>query len=1220
MLYKYLLYILAIVALASCNNTPQNATVNIGQGTYEQPIVQPLSLIPKKLNWNKIKPISAIPVVSALNINNLPSHPYDTAEFKPFSNSITEAKFDFNSLPSKYLDIDKLPSKRLKYTVYTLPPPKFIKAGLPQLKDPSNPFIYGLGAVQGLQGTVRNIIKDNDGFFWILTTQYLYRYDGENLLQYQSLDQPNYYFFMVDSQGRIWLSKYDEIEILDIKKGTVTILDIGSNSANNYILDLFQDRQSRVWVTSNSGVIYIIDKKNETIKSVNTTVAIPGKSCPEIVEDSQNKIWLPTLGGGVEIIDPAKKKITYFDKAHGLSNDSVTTIAVGQNNCIWLGCKGNVLHAVDQQKSIIKNIKEFKQPVYFESLLNDKNGNIWVGTKNGSQILDTIRHLTKYLYTGNGLIGNYVRKILQDKDGQIWISTTAGISIVNHNEHIIEQIGNIPTTALYEDKQRLLWQASPYTGFNIIDRKHKTQRHFGAKDGLDCDSVETVKIMGDQIFLCTNEGLNIIDKSRNTLTYISKKQGLSSTTVNVVAKDRTGNLWIGGDKGVDVYDPQKKQVKRIGKPELSDENIIDITQDSLGRMWVSTYRGGINVFDLHSGSISFLNNVQGLNTFPKSFCKDNNGNIWISSERGVSVVDLKRGKLLTLSGWSISRNEPIANILHKNQHIYLSGYNGINTITLPAATADYYKKIQVRSYGINKLNRTFFQTDAISDDSLYYLGDAGITVLDLSKKKAFIPTVYVSGIIIKDTLQYFVDRSRSDIRATDTVWNQDGTKYTTGEALFQKTDLLKTNMSYDNVSGPYNMPVNLTLPYNKNYISFNFTSFGKAEADSALYSYKLKGIDNNWATPTTATTSNTYYGLAPGEYTFEVSRFIENEWCKPAIYSFIISPPWWQTWWAYILYLLLFIGVVWCFGYYRSQQLVKTNRVLEHKVTVRTEEVLQQKEEIEAQRDHLEVVVKELKTTQSQLIQSEKMASLGELTAGIAHEIQNPLNFVNNFSEVNKELIDEMQQAIDTNNLQEVKALAIDIRDNQDKITVHGKRADSIVKGMLQHSKTGSSTKEPANINTIADEFMRLAYHGLRAKDKSFNAELVTNFDENLPLVNIVQQDIGRVLLNLFNNAFYDINKKKKTAPSDYKPEVSVSTFKDKNQVFIKVKDNGNGIPEAIKDKIMQPFFTTKPTGEGTGLGLSLSYDIVVKGHGGSINVTSVAGEGSEFVITLPII
>jgi len=279
--------------------------------------------------------------------------------------------------------------------------------------------------------------------------------------------------------------------------------------------------------------------------------------------------------------------------------------------------------------------------------------------------------------------------------------------------------------------------------------------------------------------------------------------------------------------------------------------------------------------------------------------------------------------------------------------------------------------------------------------------------------------------------------------------------------------------------------------------------------------------------------------------------------------------------------------------------------------------IKEQKKQTDFQKDAAEQALHQLKQTQTQLIQTEKMASLGELTAGIAHEIQNPLNFVNNFSEVNKEMIDELEEELKKGNIEEALAIAADIKGNQEKINHHGKRAEFIVKGMLEHSRTGTGEKQLTSINVLAEEFLKLSYHGLRAKDKAFNAELITSFDEHLPKINIAAQDIGRVLLNLFNNAFYTVNQKKKTAGPDYKPEVTVTTSTEKNNLIIKVKDNGNGIPDAIKEKIMQPFFTTKPTGEGTGLGLSLSYDIVVKGHGGSIKVDSVEGEGSEFIITL---
>ena len=270
----------------------------------------------------------------------------------------------------------------------------------------------------------------------------------------------------------------------------------------------------------------------------------------------------------------------------------------------------------------------------------------------------------------------------------------------------------------------------------------------------------------------------------------------------------------------------------------------------------------------------------------------------------------------------------------------------------------------------------------------------------------------------------------------------------------------------------------------------------------------------------------------------------------------------------------------------------------------------------------LETTLTNLKSTQSQLIQSEKMASLGELTAGIAHEIQNPLNFVNNFSEVNKELLAEMKVEMNKGNIDDAKEIANDVIANEEKINHHGKRADAIVKGMLQHSQSSSGKKEPTDINALADEYLRLAYHGLRAKDKSFNATMKTDYDETIGKINIIPQDIGRVILNLITNAFYAVNEKKTLrqaqADKSYEPTVAVSTKKENDKVEIKVTDNGNGIPQNIIDKIFQPFFTTKPTGQGTGLGLSLAYDIV-KAHGGELKVETKEGEGSTFTIQLPL-
>jgi len=297
----------------------------------------------------------------------------------------------------------------------------------------------------------------------------------------------------------------------------------------------------------------------------------------------------------------------------------------------------------------------------------------------------------------------------------------------------------------------------------------------------------------------------------------------------------------------------------------------------------------------------------------------------------------------------------------------------------------------------------------------------------------------------------------------------------------------------------------------------------------------------------------------------------------------------------------------------KQQILSAQNETLEKQVTERTAELSRS--------------LKDLKETQAQLIQREKMASLGELTAGIAHEIQNPLNFVNNFSEVNKELLEEMNEEIDNGNTAAIKAIANDVIYNQEKIAEHGKRADSIVKGMLQHSRSSGGIKEPTDINKLADEYFRLAHHGFRAKDKSSNITMKTDFDESIGNINIIPQDIGRVVLNLINNAFYAVDEKRKQNLNGYEPTVTVSTKKTnarpddpvgRGKIEIKVKDNGNGVPQKVLDKIFQPFFTTKPTGQGTGLGLSLSYDIV-KAHGGELKVETKENDGSTFIIVIPL-
>jgi signal transduction histidine kinase len=447
----------------------------------------------------------------------------------------------------------------------------------------------------------------------------------------------------------------------------------------------------------------------------------------------------------------------------------------------------------------------------------------------------------------------------------------------------------------------------------------------------------------------------------------------------------------------------------------------------------------------------------------------------------------------------------------------------------------------------------------------------------------------------------------------DTIW--DGGKksasfYVNEKPTAQVSTLNTDKMQWDSLNSQYNIPVNLRLPYNKNYLQFHFAQMHLGTQDTVWYRYILEGIDQKWSEKTYKEASENYPNISPGNYTFKVASLYRGKWSIPVEYSFAIQPPWWKTWWAWLIYFFIGAGILSAYIAYRSRRLKEENKVLEEKVALRTKQLQQS--------------IEDLKATQTQLIQSEKMASLGELTAGIAHEIQNPLNFVNNFSEVSVELANELREELNkieipSNQKIELEDIVDDIVQNQEKINFHGKRADSIVKGMLQHSRNTSGHKEPADINALADEYLRLSYHGLRAKDKMFNATMKTDFDKSLQPVSIVPQDIGRAVLNLITNAFYSVSQKKALGLNGYEPTVTVSTKKLANKVEIRVKDNGMGVPRKVLDKIFQPFFTTKPSGQGTGLGLSLSYDIITKAHGGELKVETKEGEGAEFIILLPL-
>ncbi len=1215
---------------ASCNNI-FNASIPPPAATHEPVDIQSLKFSPpKKIALADVKTAPARPTVTRLAWDKLPQQPEDTTGFKPFKYPVQETKFDYNSLPGKALDIDKLLSHPLKFKTYLLPPPRLVKGIKPEIKN-GHLYLLAVGSEQttSVVATTR-LLRDKDGFLWIACSEGIYRYDGENLLLFLAFpDERSNYGMIQDSEGNFLLPDPDgPLMILEPNAGILKKA-LPNQDASGF-QHLLLDGQQRIWATTQSDEVKIIDTKTQTIKVLNNKNGLsPSNRTAGLAMDKNGKIWISTSGGGIDVVDPANKEIKYFDEAHGLKTNRVNNIAFDHKGRLWVGMVGGSIQVIDQQKKSLQTISELQSAaprLLVPSWAEDANGRTWVGTTlSGATAIDLEKRLLRRIDKTQGLAVNRVFDIRPDDNGQVWIGTDGGLNMLADEREVREHNGSNTVNNLMEDRHGLIWQATSQ-GIDILDRKKHISRHLGVKQGLANDTVYFVEEKNGAFFISTAASMEILDTAKKTITHFE------SNYSNILF-DKAGRVYFldHTETGINIYDPKNKTLRYLSRQALQlNEAIYFLNLDTLGRIWTSNSRGEVTVIDPDAGTIQSLTNL----TPEKKdnwvhFLPDSQGNMWMGSGRGVYIADIRNQKLIHFSRPQGLIGNKVLSLLQYNRNIYAGTSHGVTVITPPAEGVSANKNWRAISYAFNKQDANNYSADVVTRDGLYWSGDAGARALNLSKIDSPRSVPYIKGISLYDRPLYFYDKTKFN---ADTLWRQNGeTHFLKGETPANLSYAFKSGLRWDDVAGPADLPVNLQIPYNQNFLHFHYGNINLTPHDTTRYRYILNGFDKNWSDATSDTVTVNYMNLPPGSYSFEVmSRNAVNAWSLPARFNFTINPPWWQTWWAYVIYAALFVSAISGFVRFRSLQLIKEKHELENKVRLATEEILQQNEEIAAQRDSLESqrndlekTLSELKTTQTQLIQSEKMASLGELTAGIAHEIQNPLNFVNNFSEVSVELLEELKaesRKLKGERDEKLEAELIDdLIENQAKINHHGKRADSIVKGMLEHSRASTGQKEPTDLNKLVDEYMRLAYHGLRAKDKSFNAELISHFDEKLPKANVIPQDMGRVLLNLFNNAFYAVKEKAKTAGPSYKPTVQVTTFTPPSGGWgVSVHDNGNGIPDSVKDKIMQPFFTTKPTGEGTGLGLSLSYDIVVKGHGGHVAVNSVVGEGSEFIISLP--
>ena len=1081
----------------------------------------------------------------------------------------------------------------------------------------------------GLSGnTIYSMLTDQKGYMWFSTLNGLDRYDGYKFTNYKhrphdttSIAQNELFALFEDSQRDIWVGS-TEAGICKFDPKTERFTSYRPDQPKGLYVPAFravsainEDLDGMIWAGSYGGELRRFDKKTgkfvQEIDLLKETRSRPRRysiSC--IYKDRSGSLW---IGSGLGLhrlnLMPGKNGLTSrISFTHYLHNPTDSNSISGNSSSIcedhagylWIGTFGQGLNRFDPKTGKFTHYVNNPADPYSisnnailqQTISEDSQGNLWIGTLGGINKLNLARtqftHYQNNPLNLNSLGDNTILSLAIDRVGTLWVGTSKGISkivavtkpfkVYVHNPYDAESIGAGKVGSVFEDKDGNLW-----VGTNSLSRLNKqTGKFIHFTPPLQSSNMSG----GVKGMLISRQGTFWVGMGKQLMRFNAKtgkfsRSGIkqlddvlkNSQAIRALYEDNEGMLWVGGDDGVYTVDSVTQAIRHYAhSPDtpngLADYQVNVISEDRRGNIWMGHGSVGLTRFHKKTGKFTWFshnpkdttsvssNTVESLYEDPKGF-------MWIGTVGGDLCrfdPDTEKFKTYTPNrGLSIGA---IYSILpDNNNNLWLGTDNGMFCFSLATHTFTRYDSS-------DGLQSNLFSNAAWkgNDGALYMGGSNGFNAFAPAQIQA---NQYIPPVVITEF------------------------------RLFDKP-----------VPGRQEAQT-IELSYNQNFFSFEFAALNYTNSHKNQYAYQLVGVDNEWVYPRSRRNVS-YTDLPPGDYTFRV-KGANNDgvWNEKGIsVQVIIHPPWWKTWWAYSLYGFLFIAGLWSFITYHSHALLRENRTLEEKVALRT--------------NQLQESLETLKSTQTQLIQKEKMASLGELTAGIAHEIQNPLNFVNNFSEVSTELVEELKEEVQAGHTDEVLAIADDLTQNLQKINHHGGRASSIVKGMLEHSRTESGEKRPTDLSVLAQEYLQLAYRGFKAKNKGFECQLLTNFDEELGRITVVPQEIQRVLMNLYNNAFYAVSARAKQSNyADYQPTVEVHTQgqsdgSDRRAVVIRVRDNGTGIADSVKAKVFQPFFTTKPTGEGTGLGLSLSYDIITKGYGGTLTVESQEGKGTEFVIELP--
>jgi signal transduction histidine kinase/CheY-like chemotaxis protein/streptogramin lyase len=746
-----------------------------------------------------------------------------------------------------------------------------------------------------------------------------------------------------------------------------------SNGTHNYSTEIhtrnpavprmIMDNKGLIWISMvSTRNVDIIDPHNMTYRELDAGTGLPGTNTWGIFEDQKKNIWLTSNIGGACIISSARDKMSYLKRSDGLGDDSLRAITGDQRGRVWIAYKNGGVSAADLDQGTITNYgnQQGFDNNFTYRLLFDQEGILWMATNSGLYAMNPDKGLVKYFKEDEGMVEDFILDLAKDDKGRIWVATySAGLSVIDEQGVMIHPVSNKSVSTLMEDAEGRVWVGagnSNIDGIQILDFKKKQAIQLSKKNGLSDNFIQNLMEMKDEIWVATDGGFDRIHPAQKFLEHLGKNQGLSSDTVYGTMKDNAGNIWISGPSGgVDRIDAVDKRLHHLGMKEgLSEDNILDVKSDKEGRVWLATYTKGVEILDPELNTVRNLHQGPGLqDTCFRTLMPDDAGNMWIGTDKGIYIADLKSGTLTSISEKEGLSNNYITSLLPYQGKIIVASRLRANIISPPglirnakdsgSAPTGWKIGILEGSEGLANASQSW-NTNIITRNGRYFWGDNGITIINGVRELTATAPTYINGLSIMNEPKYFANSV--SMNEKDTLWTTDSF-YLKGQTPINASFSGRLGISWDSVSGPFNMPVNLVLPHDQNYILFHFVQANLGRPDPTQYSYILEGIDKKWSPVTTNTSTENYLNLPSGHYTFKVRSIdVSGHWGNIASLQFTIAPPWWQTWWMYILYVIALISAIFGYNKYRSKALINANRQLEEKVLARTQEVKQQTDEL----------------------------------------------------------------------------------------------------------------------------------------------------------------------------------------------------------------------------------------------------------------------------------